>query len=260
MWGCLRYPVQVRRYRSAVTGAAASLNGFSRTVAERRGEEVTCMGRIRCVLGDRSVFFTEGLRAILRQSPVATIIGTTQEPEDVPGLVRGCARRRAGELEPPPARWPSPGHPDVPVLIRTWSRREDDLLEPSGPGHGFLHKRWSRRAPVRHRGGGRWADRPSRPVGAAPRQPPRGHRPPGTDSRIRSRSPAGTGIVQLNRRRALQQGAGRRPRHRPPDGQNHAGRDGQATGQLPGPGAWASNGATSPRNRRDGVAELIRAF
>jgi len=36
------------------------------------------MGRIRCVLGDRSVFFTEGLRAILRQSPVATIIGTTQ--------------------------------------------------------------------------------------------------------------------------------------------------------------------------------------
>ena len=46
------------------------------------------MGRIRCVLGDRSVFFTEGLRAILRQSPVATIIGTTQSPEDVPGLVR----------------------------------------------------------------------------------------------------------------------------------------------------------------------------
>ena len=38
------------------------------------------MGRIRCVLGDRSVFFTEGLRAILRQSPVATIIGATQSP------------------------------------------------------------------------------------------------------------------------------------------------------------------------------------
>ena len=45
------------------------------------------MGQIRCVLGDRSVFFTEGLRAILRQSPAATIIGTTQCPEDMPALV-----------------------------------------------------------------------------------------------------------------------------------------------------------------------------
>ena len=101
------------------------------------------MGRIRCVLGDRSVFFTEGLRAILRQSPVATIIGTTQSPEDVPGLVNRMEPDVVlVSFEPPPASLAVARIiPDVPVLVLTWSRREDDLLDALRAGAiGFLHK------------------------------------------------------------------------------------------------------------------------
>ena len=101
------------------------------------------MGRIRCVLGDRSVFFTEGLRAILRQSPVATIIGSTQAPEDVPGLVRRLQPDVVlVSFEPPPASLAvARVIPDVPVLVLTWSRREDDLLDALRAGAtGFLHK------------------------------------------------------------------------------------------------------------------------
>jgi two-component system nitrate/nitrite response regulator NarL len=101
------------------------------------------MGRIRCVLGDRSVFFTEGLRAILRQSPVATIIGTTQSPEDVPGLVRRLQPDVVlVSFEPPPASLAvARVIPDVPVLVLTWSRREDDLLDALRAGAtGFVHK------------------------------------------------------------------------------------------------------------------------
>ncbi len=101
------------------------------------------MGRIRCVLGDRSVFFTEGLRAILRQSPVATIIGTTQCPEEVPALV--CRTQPDVVLvsfEPPPASLAvARAIGDVPVVVLTWSRREDDLLDALRAGAtGFLHK------------------------------------------------------------------------------------------------------------------------
>jgi DNA-binding NarL/FixJ family response regulator len=101
------------------------------------------MGRIRCVLGDRSVFFTEGLRAILRQSPVATIIGTTQSPEEVPGLVNRMEPDVVlVSFEPPPASLAVARIiPDVPVLVLTWSRREDDLLDALRAGAtGFVHK------------------------------------------------------------------------------------------------------------------------
>lgn len=101
------------------------------------------MGRIRCVLGDRSVFFTEGLRAILRQSSVATIIGTAQAPEDVPALVgRTQPDVVLVSFEPPPASLAlARVIPDVPVLVLTWSRREDDLLDALRAGAtGFLHK------------------------------------------------------------------------------------------------------------------------
>lgn len=101
------------------------------------------MSRIRCVLGDRSVFFTEGLSTILRHRPEAAVVGSTQIPEDVPGLV---SRLRPDvvivSFEPPAtalavARRIS----DVPVLVLTWSRREDDLLDALRAGAiGFVHK------------------------------------------------------------------------------------------------------------------------
>src|SRR5581483_11547856 len=129
-------PVTVARSRRTAPGPVLSDSG-------RRAGEVTGMGRIRCVLGDRSVFFTEGLRAILRQSPVATIIGTTQTPEEVPARVlRSSPAAVWVSFEPPPASLAVARIiPDVPVLVLTWSRREDDLLDALRAGAtGFLHK------------------------------------------------------------------------------------------------------------------------
>lgn len=98
---------------------------------------------IRCVLGDRSVFFTEGLTAILRRSAKATVVGRTGSPEEAPDLV--------GRLDPdvvilgfePPAVSVAVARQVLrtPVLILTWSRREDDLLDALRAGAtGFVHK------------------------------------------------------------------------------------------------------------------------
>jgi DNA-binding NarL/FixJ family response regulator len=98
---------------------------------------------IRCVLGDRSAFFTEGLTSVLRRGGEAAIVGSTAEPSDLPGLV---ARVRPDvaivSFEPPAtALAATRALADVPVLLLTWSRREDDLLDALRAGAtGFVHK------------------------------------------------------------------------------------------------------------------------
>ncbi|MGH9034978.1 MAG: LuxR C-terminal-related transcriptional regulator [Acidimicrobiia bacterium] len=107
---------------------------------------------IRCVLGDRSAFFTEGLTSVLRRGGEAAIVGSTAEPRDLPGLVARLNPDVAiVSFEPPaaalaatralqPGTGGSPGI-DVPVLLLTWSRREDDLLDALRAGAtGFVHK------------------------------------------------------------------------------------------------------------------------
>lgn len=101
------------------------------------------MDEIRCVLGDRSVFFTEGLTSILRASGAARIVGCTQRPEDVLTLVADLVPDVViASFEPPAvaievARQVT----DTPVLVMTWSRREDDLLDAVRAGAGgFVHK------------------------------------------------------------------------------------------------------------------------
>ncbi len=100
-------------------------------------------GQIRCVLGDRSVFFTEGLTSIVRASGEARIVGCSQNPDDVPQLVADLAPDVViASFEPPAVAI------DVarqvtgpPVLVMTWSRREDDLLDALRAGaNGFVHK------------------------------------------------------------------------------------------------------------------------
>jgi two-component system nitrate/nitrite response regulator NarL len=101
------------------------------------------MSRFRCVLGDRSVFFAEGLAAILEQSGEATIVGRTHSPDDVPGLVADLDPDVAIVSFEPPAAAVAVARrlPEVPVLVLSWSRREDDLLDALRAGAtGFVHK------------------------------------------------------------------------------------------------------------------------
>jgi DNA-binding NarL/FixJ family response regulator len=101
------------------------------------------VGQIRCVLGDRSVFFTEGLTSVLRRSGAVAIVGTTQDPDEMPRMVKELAPDLTViSFEPVPATiavarqiW------DVPVLVLTWSKREDDLFDAMRAGAtGFVHK------------------------------------------------------------------------------------------------------------------------
>ena len=100
-------------------------------------------GMIRCVLGDRSVFFTEGLTSILRATGEAAIVGSTQQPEELPALVKATGPDLViASFEPPAAAVDVARQvTDVPVLVMTWSRREDDLLDALRAGAtGFVHK------------------------------------------------------------------------------------------------------------------------
>jgi DNA-binding NarL/FixJ family response regulator len=101
------------------------------------------MSGVRCVLGDRSVFFTEGLTSVLRASGEVAVVGRTHDPGEVPRLVEELSPDLAVvSFEPPSAAiavarqlW------DVPVLVLTWSRREDDLFDAMRAGAtGFVHK------------------------------------------------------------------------------------------------------------------------
>jgi two-component system nitrate/nitrite response regulator NarL len=101
------------------------------------------MSGARCVLGDRSVFFTEGLTSVLRASGEVAVVGRTHDPDEVPRMVEELAPDLAiVSFEPPSAAiavarqlW------EVPVLVLTWSRREDDLFDAMRAGAtGFVHK------------------------------------------------------------------------------------------------------------------------
>lgn len=101
------------------------------------------MGQIRCVLGDRSVVYTEGLTTILRRSGEAAIVGRTQAPEEVPALVERLGPDVVIVSFEPPATAIAVARrvAHVPVLVLTWSRREDDLLDALRAGAtGFVHK------------------------------------------------------------------------------------------------------------------------
>jgi two-component system nitrate/nitrite response regulator NarL len=101
------------------------------------------MSQFRCVLGDRSVFFTEGLAAILEQSGEARIVGRTHSPDEVPALVADLDPDVAIVSFEPPAVAVAVTRKlvGVPVLVLTWSRREDDLLDALRAGAtGFVHK------------------------------------------------------------------------------------------------------------------------
>lgn len=98
---------------------------------------------IRCVLGDRSAFFTEGLTSVLRRGREAVIVGATDDPAELPGLVERLEPDVAVvSFEPPAAALAATRRlPDMPVLILTWSRREDDVIDALRAGaSGFVHK------------------------------------------------------------------------------------------------------------------------
>jgi len=98
---------------------------------------------IRCVVGDRSVVYTQGLTAVLAKSRTAVVVGTTPVPTDVPALV---TRLRPdvviASFEPPADTLPLlRAIHDAPLLVLTWSRREDDLVDAVRAGAlGFVHK------------------------------------------------------------------------------------------------------------------------
>lgn len=99
-------------------------------------------GVLRCVVGDRSVFFTEGLRSVLADHDVE-VVGTAAEPDELPGLVESLGPDlliAAFEPSDESVRVVPRVHP-CPVLVLTWSRRFDDLLDAlRGGARGFLHK------------------------------------------------------------------------------------------------------------------------
>lgn len=98
---------------------------------------------IRCVLGDRSAYFSEGLTSILRRSGQALVVAATTVPDEVPALVDRVAADVAIVSFEPPAAALSVVHriTDVAVLVLTWSRREDDLFDALRAGAtGFVHK------------------------------------------------------------------------------------------------------------------------
>jgi two-component system nitrate/nitrite response regulator NarL len=103
--------------------------------------EVVAM--IRCVVGDRSVVFTQGLTAVLAKSRTAVVVDQTSSPHEIPMLV---ARHRPdvviASFEPPAdALNVVRTTRDVPVLVLSWSRREDDLFDAVRSGAlGFVHK------------------------------------------------------------------------------------------------------------------------
>jgi DNA-binding NarL/FixJ family response regulator len=98
---------------------------------------------IRCVIGDRSVVFAEGLASVLSRSGEVVVVGSTNVPEDVPGLVNTLRPDVVIASFEPPAVSLGLAHlvHDRPVLLLTWSRREDDLIEALRAGAGGLvHK------------------------------------------------------------------------------------------------------------------------
>lgn len=98
---------------------------------------------IRCVVGDRSVVYTQGLTAVLARSGAARVVGHTGAPGDMPDLVGRLAPDLViASFEPPSdAVAVARAVPEVPVLVLTWSRREDDLLDALRAGAlGFVHK------------------------------------------------------------------------------------------------------------------------
>ncbi|MGH9182098.1 MAG: hypothetical protein ACRDY5_10335 [Acidimicrobiales bacterium] len=101
------------------------------------------MIQVRCLLGDRSAVFSEGLTSVLRRGGDMSVVARTAEPDDVAGLVaRHCPDVVIASFEPPAAALAvARAVPDVPVMVLTWSRREDDLLDALRAGAtGFVHK------------------------------------------------------------------------------------------------------------------------
>jgi len=98
---------------------------------------------IRCVIGDRSVVFTEGLASVLRRSGEVAVVGATSTPDEVPALVNTLRPDVVIASFEPPALAVAVAQlvRDRPVLVLTWSRREDDLIDAVRAGAGGLvHK------------------------------------------------------------------------------------------------------------------------
>ncbi|MGH9001175.1 MAG: LuxR C-terminal-related transcriptional regulator [Acidimicrobiia bacterium] len=98
---------------------------------------------IRCVVGDRSIVYTQGLSAVLRASGGAAVVGHTSVPAEVPDLVGRLAPDVVVASFEPPAEAVALARRlgETPVLVLTWSRREDDLFDALRAGAmGFVHK------------------------------------------------------------------------------------------------------------------------
>lgn len=98
--------------------------------------------RLRCVVGDRSVFFTAGLTFVLADDDVA-VVGAAEDPAQLPELVAALHPDVViAAFEPTSdAIAVVPGVQPYPVLVLSWSRRSADLLAAlRGGARGFLQK------------------------------------------------------------------------------------------------------------------------
>jgi len=99
--------------------------------------------RVRCVLGERSEFLSTGFAVVLSRAGGIEMAGHTEAPDQLPGLVDRQRPDVAVVGFEPPADSLSllQELSRVPVLVLTWSARNDDLISAMRAGAAGLARK-----------------------------------------------------------------------------------------------------------------------
>lgn len=104
------------------------------------GDRVTV---VRCVVGDGSEVFGEGLKTVLESTGEVVVLARVADPLDLlPAVDELMPDVVVASYEPPSqAVTAARSVSAVPVVVLTWSKRQEDLLDAMrGGARGYLHK------------------------------------------------------------------------------------------------------------------------
>ena len=103
---------------------------------------MTALDGVGVVLGDRSVFFAEGLAKVLESSGTVHVLARATEPDEIPELVSLHEPDVVlASFEPPSASIELARRLPTTTIVLTWSSREDDVIDAMRAGaKGYVHK------------------------------------------------------------------------------------------------------------------------